>query len=123
MTHSCATQLCLLVCQGGEPGRAIDGQTDSWQPRPGGPQGFFLSGSCVMTNVDPGKTAWWQVDLGASAWIESVRIVHQTFRYEFRNDMPLYISDVDIADHLGDAKEDILAVGTLIAVISGVDGA
>lgn len=82
-----------------------------------------MSSSCVMTRVGPGKTAWWQVDLGATARIESVRIVHQTFRYEFRNDIPLYLSDVDIASHLGDAKEDVLAVGTLIAVIAGADGA
>ena len=79
--------------------------------------------SCVMTRVDPGKTSWWQVDLGAIARIESVQIVHQTMRYQFRNGILLYLSDVDIASHLGDAKEDILAVGTLIAVISGVDGA
>ena len=75
-----------------------------------------------MTIVAPGKASWWQVDLGARAWIERVVLVHQTFRYDFRNDMPLYVSDVDIASHIGDAKEDIFAKGTQVAVFPGDDG-
>ena len=110
-----------LVCQGGEPGRGIDGQSQSWNPV-FTPEGLYMSSSCVITAVAPGKAAWWQVDLGARSWIERVVLVHQNFRYDIRNNIPLYVSDVDIASHIGDAKEDIFAKGTPVAVFSGDDG-
>eukprot|EP01043_Picozoa_sp_COSAG02_P003591 COSAG02_NODE_89_length_38500_cov_61.646910_3_plen_78_part_00 len=75
-----------------------------------------------MTPVAPGKASWWQVDLGARAWIERIVLVHQIARYDIRQNIPLYVSDVDIASHIGDAKEDIFAKGTQVAVFSGDDG-
>jgi hypothetical protein len=52
---------------GGEPGRAADGGTKSWQPIPlqdvtfnGLSQSWVLTSSCTLSAVDPGKTVWWQ---------------------------------------------------------------
>jgi hypothetical protein len=63
-------------------GRAVDGTTD----------GNFFNGSVTHTNLD--ANAWWQVDLGASALVNSVIIWNRTDCCGTRlNDYWVFISD------------------------------
>jgi uncharacterized protein (TIGR03437 family) len=54
------------LAYGGDPSRANDGNTD----------GGFYNGSVTHTNLD--VNAWWQVDLGASATVNSVAVWGRT---------------------------------------------
>jgi hypothetical protein len=64
-------------------GGAVDGSTD----------GNFGNGSVTATNQDPG--AWWQVDLGASATVNSVVIWNRTDCCSSRlNDYWVFVSDI-----------------------------
>ena len=53
------------IC-GGEASRAVDGNSS----------GDFWAGSVTVTNAD--ANAWWQVDLGASATVNSIRVWNRT---------------------------------------------
>eukprot|EP01051_Picozoa_sp_SAG22_P005061 SAG22_NODE_290_length_12941_cov_3.715465_2_plen_323_part_00 len=62
---------------GAEPGRAIDGNSELCRIFNGNDAQGFMLHSLAGTMMDPGVEAWWQVDLGAMASVENVRIVHQ----------------------------------------------
>jgi hypothetical protein len=61
-----ATQSSTLPGYADGPNVAVDGRTD----------GNFSDGSVTATNADP--NAWWQVDLGASATVNSVVVWNRT---------------------------------------------
>lgn len=64
------------------PGAAVDGNTD----------GVFFNGSVTHTNLD--VNAWWQVDLGTSASINSITIWNRTDCCSVRlNDYWVFVSD------------------------------
>jgi hypothetical protein len=68
------------------PAGAVDGNTD----------GNFFNGSVTHTNLDP--NAWWQVDLGASALVNSIAIWNRTDCCSNRlNDYWVFVSDVPFA--------------------------
>src|SRR5581483_9136794 len=67
---------------GATSGSAVDGNTD----------GNFYDGSVTATNLDP--NAWWQVDLGSSASIQSIEIWNRTDCCISRlNDFWVFVSD------------------------------
>ena len=61
----CGPTRSSTVGWGGEPNRAIDGNTD----------GNWGGGSCTHTDSSP---AWWQVDLGGTAHVDHVSVYHRT---------------------------------------------
>ena len=61
----CGDTRSSTVGWGGEPDRAIDGNTD----------GNWGGGSCTHTDTAP---AWWQIDLGVVAHITHVDVWHRT---------------------------------------------
>jgi hypothetical protein len=61
----CGAASSSTVGWGGEPDRAIDGNTD----------GNWGGGSCTHTDTNP---AWWQVDLGQTSTINRVGVFHRT---------------------------------------------
>ena len=61
----CGDVRSSTVGWGGEPNRAIDGNTD----------GNWGGGSCTHTDAAP---AWWQIDLGVVAHITHVDVWHRT---------------------------------------------
>ena len=61
----CGAASSSTVGWGGEPDRAIDGNTD----------GNWGGGSCTHTDTNP---AWWQVDLGQTSTINRVAVFHRT---------------------------------------------
>src|ERR1035438_1456983 len=64
------------------PAAAVDGSTD----------GSFYDGSVTATNLD--TNAWWQVDLGASAAVNSIVIWNRTDCCSSRlNDYWVFVSD------------------------------
>eukprot|EP01046_Picozoa_sp_COSAG06_P080906 COSAG06_NODE_28130_length_580_cov_0.798337_1_plen_192_part_11 len=68
----CGAVSSSTVGWGGEPDRAIDGNTD----------GSWGAGSCTHTDgagsYDVPGTHWWQVDLGSSHEVQAVNIYHRT---------------------------------------------
>ena len=61
----CGAASSSTVGWGGDPDRAIDGESD----------GNWGSGSCTHTDAE---NAWWQVDLGATAVVDRVSVFHRT---------------------------------------------
>lgn len=64
----CGAASSSTVGWGGEPGFALDGNTD----------GSFDAGSCSHTDNPRGAPAWWQVDLGRASAVQRVVIHHRT---------------------------------------------
>ena len=120
--HEVMHPLDPCLRQAMEPGKAIDGNPEQLSIAYGGPMGVYVLSSCFWVVAPQDRsTAWWQIDLGARARLERMRITHLVYD-SFRDGMMVYVSDVDIATHLGDLKDDVLAVGTVAAVTTGVDG-
>ena len=61
----CGAASSSTVGWGGEPDRAIDGNTD----------GNWGGGSCTHTDTNP---SWWQVDLGQMSTVNRVAVFHRT---------------------------------------------
>ena len=64
----CGAASSSTVGWGGEPGFALDGNTD----------GSFDAGSCSHTDNPEGAPAWWQVDLGRACAVQRVVVHHRT---------------------------------------------
>eukprot|EP01050_Picozoa_sp_SAG11_P032638 SAG11_NODE_10705_length_811_cov_0.730337_1_plen_218_part_01 len=62
---------------GAEPGRAVDGDSERCRAFAANDDQGFMVHSLAGSFLTAGAQAWWQVDLGAVASVDNVRIIHQ----------------------------------------------